>query len=206
MNFIIQKIGGIMEKYKIILASQSPRRKELLELIGIKKYDVIVSHIDEAIEENITIKEKVKKIAYQKANAVFKTTHGNRIVIGSDTIVEKNQKIYGKPKDEQDAIRMLKEFSNSKVNVITAIAVLIEENGKSTTKIDYDLAEVYIKKMTEEEIKRWINTGESLDKAGAFAIQGQFCVHIQKINGNYTTIMGLPTQKLYDILKEYINF
>ena len=195
-----------MEKYKIILASQSPRRKELLELIGIKKYDVIVSHIDEAIEENITIKEKVKKIAYQKANAVFKTTHGNRIVIGSDTIIEKNQKIYGKPKDEQDAIRMLKEFSNSKVNVITAIAVLIEENGKSITKIDYDLAEVYIKKMTEEEIKRWINTGESLDKAGAFAIQGQFCVHIQKINGNYTTIMGLPTQKLYDILKEYINF
>lgn len=195
-----------MEKYKIILASQSPRRKELLELIGIKKYDVIVSHIDEAIEENITIKEKVKKIAYQKANAVFKTTHGNRIVIGSDTIIEKNQKIYGKPKDEQDAIRMLKEFSNSKVNVITAISVLIEENGKSITKIDYDLAEVYIKKMTEEEIKRWINTGESLDKAGAFAIQGQFCVHIQKINGNYTTIMGLPTQKLYDILKEYINF
>lgn len=195
-----------MEKYKIILASQSPRRKELLELMGIKKYDVIVSHIDETIQENISIQEKVKKIAYQKANAVFKTIHGNRIVIGSDTIVEKNQKIYGKPKDEQDAIRTLKEFSNSKVNVITAIAVLIEENDKSITKIDYDLAEVYIKKMTEEEIKRWINTGEALDKAGTFAIQGQFCVHIQKINGNYTTIMGLPTQKLYDILKEYINF
>lgn len=194
-----------MENYKIILASQSPRRRELLELIGIKKYDVMVSQIEEKMDEKITVKDKVKKLAYEKAEAVFKQTKGDRIVIGSDTIVEKNNRIYGKPKDEQEAIDMLKEFSNSKVNVITAIAVLIEKKGRYIKKVDDDLAEVYIKKMSEKEIRKWINTGEAFDKAGAFAIQSEFCVHIEKINGNYTTIMGLPTQKLYDILKEYIN-
>ena len=101
---------------------------------------------------------------------------------------------------------MLQTFSNSKVNIITAIAVIVESNNKITKKIDYDLSEVYIKKMTEDEIESYINTGEVYDKAGSFAVQGKFCVYIEKINGNYTTILGLPTQKLYDILKKYINF
>lgn len=186
---------------KIILASQSPRRKELLELMGIKEYDVIVSKIQEKMDESLFIKDRVQKLAFQKSEAVFKQTKGDRIVIGSDTIVEKDHQIYGKPKDEKDAINMLKKFSNSKVNVITAIAVLVEKNGEYTKNLDYDLAEVYIKEMSEDEILEWIHTGEALDKAGAFAIQSKFCIHIEKINGNYTTIMGLPTHKLYDILK-----
>ena len=191
---------------QIILASQSPRRKELLELMGISKYEIIVSNIQEKMDETLPIKDRIQKLAYQKAEAVFNQTKGDRIVIGADTIVEKNDKIYGKPKDKQDAINMLQTFSNSKVNIITAIAVIVESNNKITKKIDYDLSEVYIKKMTEDEIESYINTGEVYDKAGSFAIQGKFCVYIEKINGNYTTILGLPTQKLYDILKEYINF
>ena len=191
---------------QIILASQSPRRKELLELMGISKYEIIVSNIQEKMDETLPIKDRIQKLAYQKAEAVFNQTKGDRIVIGADTIVEKNDKIYGKPKDRQDAINMLQTFSNSKVNIITAIAVIVESNNKITKKIDYDLSEVYIKKMTEDEIESYINTGEVYDKAGSFAIQGKFCVYIEKINGNYTTILGLPTQKLYDILKEYINF
>ena len=191
---------------QIILASQSPRRKELLELMGISKYEIIVSNIQEKMDEALPIKDRIQKLAYQKAEAVFNQTKGDRIVIGADTIVEKNDKIYGKPKDKQDAINMLQTFSNSKVNIITAIAVIVESNNKITKKIDYDLSEVYIKKMTEDEIESYINTGEVYDKAGSFAIQGKFCVYIEKINGNYTTILGLPTQKLYDILKEYINF
>lgn len=191
---------------QIILASQSPRRKELLELMGISKYEIIVSNIQEKMDETLPIKDRIQKLAYQKAEAVFNQTKGDRIVIGADTIVEKNNKIYGKPKDKQDAINMLQTFSNSKVNIITAIAIIVESNNKITKKIDYDLSEVYIKKMTEDEIESYINTGEVYDKAGSFAIQGKFCVYIEKINGNYTTILGLPTQKLYDILKEYINF
>ena len=191
---------------KIILASQSPRRKELLELMGIKKYEIIVSNLEEKMEEKLPINERIQKLAYQKAEAVFNQTQGERIVIGADTIVEKDNQIYGKPSDKQDAINMLKTFSHSKVNIITAIAVLIESNGKIIKKTDYDLSEVHIKKMTADEIERYIDTGEAFDKAGAFAVQGKFCVYIEKINGNYTSILGLLTQKLYDILKEYIKF
>lgn len=191
---------------KIILASQSPRRKELLELMGIKKYEIIVSNLEEKMEDKLPINERIQKLAYQKAEAVFNQTQGERIVIGADTIVEKDNQIYGKPSDKQDAINMLKTFSHSKVNIITAIAVLIESNGKIIKKTDYDISEVYIKKMTADEIERYIDTGEAFDKAGAFAVQGKFCIYIEKINGNYTSILGLPTQKLYDILKEYIKF
>lgn len=189
---------------RIILASQSPRRKELLEMMGIKEYDVIVSNIEEKMNDDLNVADKVKKLSYEKAKSVFDKTIGDRVVIGSDTIVEKDNIIYGKPKDDEDAKRMLKNFSDSKINVITGVAVLIEDNGKISKKVGYDLAEVYIKDISEEEIQNWIDTGEALDKAGAFAIQGKFCVHIKKINGDYNSIVGLPTAKLYDMIKEYI--
>lgn len=190
---------------KIILASQSPRRKELLEMMGIKEYDVIVSEIEEKMSNDLSVADKVKKLSYEKAKSVFEKTTGDRIVIGSDTIVEKDNIIYGKPKDEDDAKKMLEDFSDSKVNVITGIAVLIEDNGKITKKVDYDFAEVYIKDISEEEIQKWLDTGEALDKAGAFAIQSKFCVHIKKIKGDYNSIVGLPTSKLYDMIKKYIK-
>ena len=189
---------------KIILASQSPRRKELLELMGIKNYEVIVSNIEENMDKSLTINRQVEQLSYQKAKAVWDITKGDRIVIGSDTIVEKDNKKYGKPNDKKDAIKMLKELNNSKVNVITGIAVLIETNGKIIEKKDYDLSEVYIKKMDDKEIERWVSSGQALDKAGSFAVQSQFCVYIDKIVGNYDTIVGLPTHKLYDMIKEYI--
>ncbi|MCI8410942.1 MAG: septum formation protein Maf [Clostridia bacterium] len=194
-----------MDNFKIILASASPRRKQLLELIGINKYEVIVSDIEEIIDSNLNIEKQVERLSYQKAKEAYNKTQGNRIVIGADTIVEKNNKIYGKPRDKKEAINMLQRFSGSSVNVITAISVLISQEGKEIEKIEHDIAKVYIKEMSNEEIIKWINSGEALDKAGAFAVQGKFCVHIKKINGNYTTIMGLPTHKLYDILKEYIK-
>ena len=189
---------------KIILASQSPRRKELLELMGIKKFEIIVSNVTETMDNDLDIFDKVKKLAYQKAKSVFDITQEDRIIIGSDTIVEKDRILYGKPKNEEDAKIMLNKFKNSKVNVITGIAVLIEEKGKISRSIDFDCSEVYIKDMSEKEIQNWIDTGEALDKAGAFAIQGRFCVYIEKINGNYDSIVGLPTAKLYDMIKNYI--
>lgn len=190
---------------KIILASQSPRRKELIELMGIKEYDVIASDIEEKMNDDLGVIDKVKKLSYEKAKSVFNKTTGDRIVIGSDTIVEKDNIIYGKPKDKQEATDMLKKFRNSKVNIITGLAVLIEQSGKISRKIDYDLSEVYIKSMTDEEIENWIDTKKAFDKAGAFGVQDEFCVYIEKINGNYHSIVGLPTSKLYDIIKKYID-
>lgn len=185
---------------EIILASKSPRRKELLNLLNID-YKIIVSDAEEILEDNLTIEEQAKKLSYIKAKTVFEKTSGDRIVIGSDTMVVKNNKIYGKPKDKQDAFYMLKELKNTNHKVITGLAILIEKDGKYEEYIDYDIAEVYFKDMTNEEITNWIKTGKALDKAGAYAVQDEFMVFIEKFNGNYATVMGLPIHKVYDVLK-----
>ena len=187
---------------KIILASKSPRRKELLDLLNID-YEVIVSNIDETLDTNLTIEKQAEKLSYSKAKTIFDKTVGDRIVIGSDTMVIKNNKIYGKPKNEENAFEMLQELKNTKHEVITGLAILVEKDGKQEEHIEYDKTEVYVKDMSQEEIKKWIQTGEAMDKAGAYAIQGEFAVFIEKIKGNYTTVMGLPIHKVYDILKKY---
>lgn len=190
---------------KVILASKSPRRKEILGMIT-KKFDVIVSDEEEIIDEKLDIYEQAKSLAYIKAKSVFDKIVGNRIVIGSDTmVVDLDGKIYGKPKDRQDAINMIKVLQGTKHNVITSLAILVEKDGEYFEHIDYDLAEVYFEDMTEEEITKWIDTGEAYDKAGAYAVQGEFTRHIEKINGNFWTVMGLPVHKVYKILKEYIK-
>ena len=190
-------------KMKIILASKSPRRKELMNLIT-KNYEVIVSNADETHVEGLSIEEESKRLAYIKAKKVFDETSGNRIVIGSDSMVIKNGNIYEKPKDALDAKRMIQELQGKNHTVITSLCVLIEENNNYKEYIDYDVAEVYFKSITDEEIDKWIQTGNPLDKAGAYAIQSEFGVHVEKINGNYTTVVGLPIHKLYDVIKEYI--
>ena len=185
---------------KIILASKSPRRKALMDMLNLK-YEVIVSDADETLEEGLTIEEQAKRLSYIKAKTVFDETIGDRIVIGSDTMVIKDNKIYGKPKDEKDAFKILKELSGSKHQVITGLAILVEKNGECKQYLDYDITQVYFKDMTDEEIKNWISTGKAMDKAGAYAMQGEFAVFIEKINGNYNTVVGLPIHKVYDILK-----
>lgn len=185
---------------KIILASKSPRRKELMDMLNLK-YEVIVSDADETLEEGLTIEEQAKRLSYIKAKTVFDETQGDRIVIGSDTMVIKDGRIYGKPKDKEDAFKILKELNAAKHEVITGLAILVEKNGKYEEYIDYDITEVYFKDMTDTEIKNWIATGEAMDKAGAYAVQGKFSVFIEKINGNYWAVMGLPIHKVYEILK-----
>ena len=117
-------------------------------------------------------------------------------------MVIKDGKIYGKPHDDQEAFDMLKTLQKDKHQVITGLAVLIERDGKYIEYLDYDIAEVYFNDMTDGEIWDWIHTGKASDKAGAYAIQGEFMVHIEKIDGNYATVMGLPIHKVYDILKK----
>lgn len=190
---------------KIILASGSPRRKELLELI-VPKFDIIVSGIDEKLEEGLTPQEQVSRLAYIKAKDIYEKTHGNRIIIGSDTIVSKNGKIYGKPKDRNNAKQMINELldGDKTHSIMTGLCVIINKNGEYKEYKTFDEVKVYLKCMSNNEIDKWIDTGHAMDKAAAYGIQNEFCVFVDKIDGNYTTAVGLPTHKLYDIIKDYM--
>ncbi len=185
---------------KYILASESSRRRELLEMIGLN-FEVKPSNSDESFKTGLSIEEQSKRLAYIKAKSVFDETKGDRAVIGSDTMVIKGDKIYGKPHNEKEAIEMLQDLQGNKHEVITSICVISEKNGNIKEQIDYDLAQVYFKKINLDEIKNWIELDKPYDKAGGYAVQSAFGVHIEKINGNFFTVMGLPIHKLYDMLK-----
>lgn len=189
---------------KIFLASQSAIRKELLKQMGYE-FDVLVSHADETLEEGLTLEEQSKRLAYIKAKTVFDETSGDRIVIGADTMIIKNGILYGKPKDKDDAIKMLKMLKNTEHKAITSICVLVEKDGKYEEYLDYDTTKVFFKDMTDKEILYWIEVGNPYNKAGAYALQSPFCAFVDKVEGNFTTVQGLPTHKLYDILKQYIE-
>ncbi len=179
---------------KIILASQSPRRKELLKLI-VPTFEIIVSNQKEILNDELSVEEQVTQIAYDKAKNVYDRTKnkGDRIVIGSDTIVTKNGKIYGKPKNRKHAKEMIKELitENKMHKIITGLCVLVEKEGILKEYKTYDEVKVYLKDITDEEIEKWLNTGNAMDKAAAYGIQNEFCVHVEKIEGNYTISSGI---------------
>jgi len=186
---------------RVILASESPRRRELLEMMGLK-FEIKPSKCDETFEEGFTIEEQSKRLAFIKAKTVFDETSGDRVVIGSDTMVLKGDKIYGKPHSKEQAFEMLQDLNNDKHKVITSICVISEKSGEYKEQVDYDIAEVYFKKMTDREIESWIEKEKPYDKAGAYAVQSAFGVYVDKIIGNYFTVVGLPIHKLNDMLKE----
>lgn len=187
---------------RIILASGSQRRKDLMEMMKIN-FEITVSNINETLEENITIEENSEKLAYRKAKEVFKKTKGERVVIGSDTLVIKDNNIYGKPKSRQEARNMLQIFSNSYHDIITSLCLLIERNGKEIKYQIHDKVKIHIKQVTNDEIEEWLNYNQYQDKAGAYSVQSIFgALYVDKIEGSYYTAVGLPTDKLYEILKK----
>ncbi|MGN1299143.1 MAG: Maf family protein [Candidatus Scatovivens sp.] len=186
---------------KIILASKSPRRRELMNL-GRFEYEILVSDEEEKFDENLSIEEQSKKLAYSKAKIIFDNTQGDRAIIGADTIVVNNNEIYGKPKDRQDAIRMLKNLQGKEHKVYTSIAVLIEKSGAYKEYNELHETKIFVKKMSDYEISKYITDTNPYDKAGAYAIQGEFSLFIEKIEGSYTNVVGLPIERIYEILKE----
>lgn len=188
---------------RVILASGSPRRKELLKSIT-QDFEVIVSNSDESFQEGLIIEEQSKRIAYLKAKTVFNQTQGDRIVIGADTMVLKNGAIYGKPKDKEEAFQMLSNLQNDMNEVLTGMSILIEKDGVQREYNDYDIGKVYISPIEEKEIQNWINSGKAMDKAGAYAVQEEFGKFIEKIEGNYATVVGLPIHKVYQVMKQYL--
>ena len=190
---------------KIILASGSPRRKELLKLV-IPEFDIMISGVDERIEKDLTVEQQVTKLSYIKAKDIYDKTDGDRIIIGADTIVVKNNIIYGKPKNKENAKQIIKELldGDRTHRVLTGLTVIYEKNGEYKEYKLYDEAKIFLKNISDEEIEKWIATGNAMDKAGAYGIQNEFCVHVEKVEGNYMTVLGLPVHKLYDIIKGLI--
>jgi septum formation protein len=183
---------------KIMLASASPRRQELLKLIGLE-FQVMPSNAEEIIDESDTASETVLRLSYIKARDV-KEKAKDYIVIGADTIVVYNNEILGKPLDEQDAYRMLSLLNGKTHYVLTGFTVIGEEKVISK----YEESAVTFRQLSEKEIKAYIMTKEPFDKAGSYAIQGIGSVMIEKINGDYFNIVGLPVCKLSNVLlKEF---
>jgi len=187
---------------KIILASGSPRRRELLEQIGIP-FEVRVSEADEHVTE--TEPERVVlELSRRKAEAVAaEAPEENVIVIGADTIVSCDGRILGKPRDAADAERMLKSLSGRSHQVYTGVALQKRTaGGQAESRSFAECTEVHFAEMTDAEIRAYAATGDSLDKAGAYGIQGMCARYITGITGDYYNVVGLPVAKLYQMLKE----
>lgn len=186
---------------KIILASGSPRRKELLELIGII-FEIKVSNKEEvtqASEPQIVVQELAKMKAYDIAEQV----NISNIIIGADTIVVNNNQILGKPKDEIDAFQMLKKLQGNHHKVYTGVTILEKKEDGTINEICFvEETKVSVTAMSEYEIESYIKTGEPMDKAGGYGIQGNFAKYISAIEGDYYNVMGLPVCRLYHALKQ----
>lgn len=180
---------------RLILASKSPRRKELLERCGLP-FEAVPADLNEVIDCGLALTDAIQKLALQKATAVLKQ-YPDAIVIGSDTIVVQNGECLGKPKNREDAKRMLRELSGNMHEVITGLAFVSDKK----THTDVSVSKVTFQVLTEEEIERYVESGEADDKAGAYGIQGQAGLWIQHIEGDYYSIMGLPLNLVYNELK-----
>lgn len=185
----------------IILASASPRRKEILENTN-TKFEIIKSEIDEVILDNELPSQVVMRLAFEKSIDIA-LKHPDSLVIGADTVVVLNNNILGKPKDSSDAFNMIKQLSGKTHQVITGIS-LINLNANQKI-IDYVVSNVKFKNLSEEDIKDYIQTNESLDKAGAYGIQGFGAMLVEEIQGDYFNIVGLPISRLSDLLKKHFN-
>jgi septum formation protein len=187
---------------KFILASNSPRRKELFDMLDIK-YIQSSRDIDEKIDKSISPQNNAMSIAFQKALAVAKD-FPNDIIIAADTIVVINNKILGKPKDENDALRMLKLLNNHKHFVYSGISLV---NLKDNIKIvDYEKTEVVFKDNSLSILNNYISTKEPFGKAGAYAIQGKGIILIEKFDGSFFNVIGLPINKLNSNLIKHFNY
>lgn len=182
---------------RVILASASPRRKELLERIGVK-FDILPATGEEVITKELP-GEVVMELAKQKAEEVAKTAGADALVLGADTVVAYEGKILGKPKDEADALRMLTMLSGKEHEVYTGVALI--DNRDQSMENFFERTKVMMYPVSEEEIRDYIVGGEPMDKAGAYAIQGIGAKFIQKIEGDYNNVVGLPIGRIYQEIK-----
>lgn len=186
-------------KARIILASSSPRRQEILEGL---KLDFIVhpSEVEERIPLDMLPEDIVEHLSFMKAESVSKH-YNNEIVIGSDTIVVLGGEILGKPHNNEAAFSMINKLQGHEHTVFTGVAVI--DSSSREYKVSHCSTKVTIKSLSEDQIKRYIATGEPMDKAGSYAIQGFGAMIVEKINGDYFTVVGLPIHLLSEMLEDF---
>lgn len=183
---------------RIILASGSQARKQLMEKIKLA-FEIQKSDFEEIMDPNKPPQELAVELALGKARDVA-TRNADAIVIAADSFVILGDEYLGKPHSIEEARRMLRKVSGKKQNFVTGLAVIDTESG--TTVTDYEISEITVKEISDEEIEGYIATGEPFNKAGGYAIQEIGSIFIEKISGSYTGIAGLPMNKLHDILKQ----
>lgn len=182
----------------IILASASPRRREILDLMGVT-YTVIPAKTELPMDRTLPIERAVLQVARAKAEEVA-APYPRTVVIGADTVVVVDDTILGKPKNVDDAKAMLRQLSNREHRVVTAVWICNGEQSEGFV----DSAAVTFMPITEDEIVEYVASGEPMDKAGAYAIQGRGMRYVCGIKGDFYTVMGLPSARLYDVLKKHI--
>ena len=189
----------------LILASASPRRRELLGQMGLE-FEVVPSGADEHVSETDPEK-KVELLAERKAEEVYERIRGERpgirpVVIGSDTLVAIDGEILGKPEDREEAIAMITHLQGRHHQVSTGVSIFWEEEGITRHETFCSTTQVEVYPMTAADIEAYVDTGEPYDKAGGYGIQGRFCVWVKGIAGDYDTVVGLPAAALYQKLRK----
>ncbi len=192
-TMVLDSVGG--SEMTLILASASPRRRELLTQLGLN-FMVVTSDFEEDNSLEMPPTELVLRQAREKSLAVAAKVDANDVVIGADTVVVVDNEVYGKPRDTNDAIRMLASLSGREHCVITGVAVA--RNGQVWT--DRAVTRVRMAKLSDDKIKRYVATGEPMDKAGAYAIQGIGSILVEEIAGCYFNVVGLPLRILSELL------
>lgn len=187
----------MLEKKKLILASQSPRRKQLLEWAEVE-FEIITRSTDENYPEGLSVQEVAMHIAYNKARAVQAAGNLNRTILAADTIVVINNTVVGKPKDSLDAKSILSKLSGSAHMVITGVSILSELHQVQFS----DTTEVIFHYLTDEQIEYYVEKYQPYDKAGAYAIQEWIgVIGIKSVNGDFYNVMGLPVSRVVQVLK-----
>lgn len=182
---------------KFILASQSPRRKQLLEWAELD-FEIIIKPTDESYPTHLSVNEVAMHIAINKAKAVQESGHYDRTIIAADTIVVLNNNIIGKPKDREDAIQILSQLSNKHHKVITGVCIVKDKVQKAF----YDVTDVEFHELTQEQIEFYVDKYKPYDKAGAYAIQEWIgVIGIKSVTGDFYNVMGLPVSRVVQVLK-----
>lgn len=190
-----------MPKKRLILASNSPRRIVLLKSLGYH-FDIVPHDIEECILGDVLPMELVRNLAFLKATDVARRV-SNAIIISADTVIVHKKSILGKPKDVSDARRILSMLSDSEHDVISGVCVMEMPSRKKMLRIER--THIKMKNIKDEEIGRYILTGEPMDKAGAYAIQGEGGKFIEKIDGSYSNAVGLPLELLQEMLSHFMS-
>lgn len=183
----------------IYLASASPRRRELMEQMGLP-FTVIINEVDESISESLPPGRLVEVLSERKARKVADRQERG-LVIGADTVVVWRERVLGKPRDRREALSMLECLQGDEHSVYSGLAVINAETG--TTHVSHEHTRVFFRRAERKELEMYIETGEPLDKAGAYAVQGLGAVFVSKVEGCYSNVVGLPLNRLARVLKEF---